>query len=238
MADVNGGLFDRFLRMGPGPRRGLFLAGLTVALLVAVLPAGADTPEGGGTPGASLTVTPDDNLSDGHVVSVSGAGFPANIAGQIRQCRDTSPPACDTTRSESFITNASGQIPPTDYEVRRIITAFGPTTFNCSTQACALVAEAGGANARHHITILGAGTVTSPTTAGPPTTSTSTTNGTPTTAATTTNVPPTSVTTTTLLPPAGGLICDLLRGLRGILGGFLAPVFDALLNLFGCPPVG
>jgi Neocarzinostatin family len=233
MADVSGGLFGRFLRMAPGPRRGLFVAGLTVAVLVAVLPAGADTPEGGGTAGTSLNVTPDDGLSDGHWVSVSGAGFAPNAAGQIRQCRDISPPACDTTQAVSFLTDGNGVMLPVDFQVKRVITAFGPTTYNCSTQACALVADAGATNARHHITILGAGTISTPTTAGPPT-STATTNGVPTTAGatSTTVVSPTS----TLVPPADGLLCDLIRGLRGILGGFLAPLFDGLLQLLGCAP--
>ena len=65
-------------RLSRASRVGMVLSGLLVTALVAVLPALADTPETGNSPGVTLTVTPSDGLIDGQVVSVTGTGFPPN----------------------------------------------------------------------------------------------------------------------------------------------------------------
>ena len=67
-------------------RRGITAAGLAVAVLVFVLPAFADTPESGSDPSVTLAVAPNDFVGSGQTVSVTGAGFPANTPGVIRQC--------------------------------------------------------------------------------------------------------------------------------------------------------
>lgn len=232
-----------FMRMGPGPRRGVFAAGLMVALLGAVLPAWADGPESGADPSITLTVTPSQGLADGQRVTVTGAGFPADEAGIIRQCAvSTAGPECDTIVSGIFITNEGGRITPTQMTVQRIIYTL-TTTYNCSTQACALVADAGGKSSRHPIRIAGAGTVPDPATiTGTPTTVvipttvvTPTTVPTPTTATSipiTTVASPTSTTPSTILAPAPNVICAVVAAVSRLLGGLL----DGLLLVLGCPP--
>ena len=131
-------------RFGSGLRQGLFVVGLAAALLVAGLPAGADTPETGLDPNVTLTVNPDDGLSDGQTVMVTGTGFAPNAAGLIRECAGSvAVPECDTVVSGIFFTDASGVIPPSPMTVKRVITTF-TTTYNCGISACALVAAAGG----------------------------------------------------------------------------------------------
>lgn len=179
----------------PRVRRGwwgsIVLAGWTAALLVAVLPASGDTPETGSDPNVTLTVTPSDALSDGQVVTVTGAGFPANTAGTIRQCGGSAtPPTCDLTVNVAFVTTAAGDIPPTSVSVERIIDT-GTTTFNCGVQACALVATAGGRTSQHHVRMAGAGTSV-------PTSATST--STSTSSSTSTSTPPSTSTSTTRPP--------------------------------------
>ena len=89
----------------------------------------------------------------------AGTGFPANTSGLIRECGGSvAAPECDTILSGFFITTATGDFPPTPMTVNRVITTFGSTTYNCSVQACALVADAGGKSSRHHISFAGAGT--------------------------------------------------------------------------------
>ena len=143
---------------------------------MAGLPAGADTPETGLDPNVTLTVNPDDGLSDGQTVMVTGTGFAPNAAGLIRECAGSvALPECDTVVSGIFFTDASGVIPPSPMTVNRVITTF-TTTYNCGISACALVAAAGGKSSRHHISFAGAGTIpptSSPTTVpgrddGPP----------------------------------------------------------------------
>lgn len=170
-------------------RGSVALGGLAVALCLAVLPALADTPESGLDPNVTLTVTPSDFLTDGQVVTVTGAGFTPNTAGTTRECGGTvAAPQCDLTVMASFVTTASGEIPPTSVTVERIIDT-GTTTFNCGVQACALVATAGERTSQHHIRMAGAGTSV------PTTTST--------TAPTTTTSASTSSTSTTSIPPSG-----------------------------------
>ena len=233
-------------RLGAGSRRGLFVAGLAVAVLVAVLPAWAHTPETGLDPNVTLTVTPADGLSDGQTVTATGTGFAPNSSGLIRQCGGSvAAPECDTTIAATFITTATGAMPPTPVTVRRIITTW-TTSFNCSTQACALVATAAGST-RHHIGFASAGTVSSTTpTSSVPTTFVPTTfvptTFVPTTVSPTTAVPttfgPTTIPPSTTVPPTGNLVCDILMALRGVLGGILSGLIDGLLAFFGCPPAG
>ena len=230
-------------RIGPGLRQGLFVAGLAGALLVAGLPAGAHTPETGSDPTVTLTVNPDEGLTDGQTVTVTGTGFPANASGLIRECGGSvALPECDTIVSGFFITDGAGAIPPSPMTVNRVITTF-TTTYNCGVQACALVATAGGKSSRHHISFAGAGTV-------PPTTSATTVPGAttvPTTAPGATTVPttvpgattvPTTVPPSTTIPPAPeNLLCAIVRALGQALPGILGGLANGLLSLLGCAPL-
>ena len=70
-------------RLSRRTRSSIFLAGLALAVLVAMLPAFADTSERGSDPNVALTVTPSDALSDAQVVTVTGTGFPPNTVGTL-----------------------------------------------------------------------------------------------------------------------------------------------------------
>ena len=202
------------------------MAGLAVAVLVFVLPAFADTPEFGSDPSVTLTVTPDDFVGNGQTVLVTGAGFPANTPGVIRQCGGPpAAPQCDADIAATFVTTATGDIPPTPVTAERIVDT-GTTTFNCGVQQCFLVASAGGRTSQHHLSIAGAGTLV------PTSTSSSTT--------TTTTSP--STTTTTTIPatvpiPGANLVCPLLQSFLGSFP-FLSGLIGGLLAVFGCGAVG
>ena len=236
MADRSG--FSIY-RMRPASRRGLVVAaGLAVSLLTLVLPARADGPEWGTDPFVFMTVTPDDRLGDGQMVTVQAGPFPLFADVVVRECAPTAlGPQCDQAALASVNVGSSGNLGPLTVTVKRIINT-GTTTFNCGVQACALVAFPNrGSWTQHHISFGSAGTsvpTTTDTTAPTTTSATTVPNSSTTTIGTTIPGP----TTTTLLPPAGGLLCDLFRALRDALGGFLAGLFDGLLNLFGCPPAG
>ena len=214
---------------GRGCRSSLVLAGLAMTMLLAVLPAFADTPETGTDQSATLTVTPSDGLSDGQVVTVTGTEFPPNTAGVIRECGGTvAAPQCDLTVTATFVTTPAGDIPPTNVTVERIIDT-GFTTFNCGAQSCALVASAGGRTSQHHISMAGAGTSSIPPTSIPPT-SIPPTSVLPTTVPST-SIPPTSI-------PAGPeLVCTVLRVLLEPFP-FLRGLITSLLSVFGCPATG
>lgn len=233
-------------RIGASRRRGAVVAGLAVAFLVAVMPALADMPETGANPGVTLTVTPDDLLSVGQAVTVTGTGFPANQGGVIRQCGGSiSAPQCDASVAGTFVTTATGEIPATSVAVKRLIDT-GTTTFNCGVQACALVATAGDRTSQHHISILGAGTIvpssttTSTSTTSPSVTSTSTIPTTTVPLSTTTIPSATTIptpTTTLVPPPVPTPVCDLLQTLLETFP-FLRGALDAVLTLLGCSPTG
>ena len=221
---TDGGL-HRMSRVPRGRRRGLALAGLTVAVLVAVIPASADTPESGGDPGVTLTVSPDDFVGNGQTVSVTGTGFPASTGGVIRQCGGSSAaPQCDLAIAATFLTTDTGDIPATSVTVKRIIDT-GTTGFNCGVQACALVATAGGRTSQHHISILGAGTLV------PTSSSTSTSTSSTSTTTSTIPLPP----PTTVVPPAlPGGVCDAVRAALEPFP-FLRVFLDGVLSALGCP---
>ena len=216
-------------RRSVSSRRTFFLGGLAAVMLVAVLPAFADAPETGSDPVVTLTVTPSDFLSDGQAVTVTGTGFTPNTPGTIRQCAGpVTAPQCDPTVTASFVTTATGDVPPTSVTVERIINT-GATTFNCGVQTCALVATAGDRTSQHHIRMTGAGTSV-------PTSSTSTSIA---TVPPPGSVPPASnppVTFTPVLPMAQ-LVCSILQALVEPFP-FLRDLFTSLLGLFGCPPTG
>ncbi len=215
-----------------GVRKGFFVAGLAAVVVVAGLPAGADSPEFGADPNVKLTVSPSDGLTDGQTVMVSGTGFGANSAGLIRECGGSAAvPECDTTLSGIFFTDANGAFPPSPMTVNRVITSF-VTSFNCGAQACALVADAGGKSSRHHISFAGAGTV-GPTSSTSPT-STSSTSTIPPGSTVPTTLPPSSPTTTTPLGPIVNLLCAILQPVSDLLGGLL----DGLTAALGCPQTG
>ena len=215
----------RIGRLSPRRRRGLVVTGLAMALLFAVLPAFGDTPESGSDPNVTLTVTPDDLVGVGQQVTVTGAGFPPNTPGIIRQCSGTvAAPQCDMAVAATFVTTASGEIPPTVVTAKRILDT-GTTTFNCGVQACALVATAGGTSSRHHIAIAGAGTVVPTSTSVPPSSSS-------TILPPSTTIPPAPSTT---IPPVfdRNLICAILQSLVEPLA-FLGGLITNLLAVFGC----
>ena len=180
MAGWDGGAVVRGLK---ARWRRLATGGLALVFLTLVLPAFADTPQTGTDPSVTLTVSPSTGLTDGQVVTVTGAGFPVSTAGTIRACGGSVPvPQCDLSTTTAFVTTAAGTIPPTAVAVKRTINT-GATTFNCGVQACALVATAGAKSSQHQIRMAGAGTVLS-------------------TTSSTTMVPPSSSTTTSTVPPS------------------------------------
>ena len=215
----------------------LAVAVLLVGVVLAIIPALAETPETGADPSVSLTVSPSDALSDGQTVTVTGSGFPPNTAGIIRECGGSgAAPQCDVALIVPFVTTATGNVPPTSVTVKRIVDA-GTTTFNCGVQACALVATAGERTSQHHIRMASAGTVlptSVPPTSIPPT-------SVPPTSVPPTSVPPTSVPPTLVppifVPPVPDLVCPLLRGLLEPLA-FLSGLISSLLALLGCPVQG
>jgi hypothetical protein len=217
------------------------LVGLVVAVLVAGLPARADTPETGADPSVTLTVTPDDGVSDGTTVTVTGTGFPANASGMVRQCAGSvAAPECDTYVAANFIAGSNGAFAPILIQAQRTIHTF-TVTHDCSAEACAMVAEAGGRSTRHHISILAPGMTVPPTTS-PPITSAPTTIAESTTVAptTTTATPPTSTAPpATGLPqaPAENVLCAILRAVGELLPGLLGGIVNGLLNLLGCAPL-
>jgi len=230
-------------RFGSGLRQGLFVVGLAAALFVAGLPAGADSPETGLDPNVTLSVNPDDGLSDGQTVTVTGTGFAPNAAGLIRECAGSvALPECDTVVSGIFFTDASGVIPPSPMTVKRVITTF-TTTYNCGISACALVATAGGKSSRHHISFAAAGTVpptSSPTTVPGVTTVPPTTAPQQTTIPGVTTIPPptTLPPPTTIAPPQENILCAIIRALGQALPSLLGGLADGLLRLLGCAPLG
>jgi hypothetical protein len=210
----------RILASGLGAAwRRLGVGGLALILLTLVLPAFADTPQTGADPTVTLTVTPSTALADGQVVTVTGAGFPANTVGIIRECGGTAAaPQCDPTTTTPFVTTAAGTIAPTSFTVKRIVNT-GATTFNCGVQSCALVATAGAKSSQHQIRMAGAGTVLTTTstvtssTTVLPTTSTSMATTTSSTSTTSTSEPVTTTSTsvpvtTTTVPSTS---CEQLR---------------------------
>ena len=192
--------------------RWMVVIGIAVAVVAAITPAQADTPETGIDPTVTLTVTPSDGLSDGQTVTVTGTGFPPNTQGTINECGGTIlMPQCDDLINVPFNTTANGDIPPTTVTLKRIVNT-GSTTFNCGAQSCAVVARAGGKMSQHHIRMAGAGT-----SIPNPSSSTS------------------STTTTSLVPlPQGGAVCGLLRQLFGPFP-FLSGLLTNLLSVLGCP---
>lgn len=225
-------------RVRPALRRGMVAAALAVVVMVAGLPAGADSPETGADPTVTLTVNPDDGLVDGQTVTVTGTGFPGNTAGLIRQCAGSvAVPECDTLVSGFFLTDPAGNVPPAPMTVQRVITGFA-STYDCGVTACFLVADAGGKSSRHHITFGGATT-----TAGPPTTAPTTTGGVTTVPPVTTTPPATTVPPppTTIPPdpppPTEGVLCVIVRALGEALPSILGGLADFLLQLLGCAPL-
>ena len=217
-------------RMGSG----LFVVGVAMAVLIAVVPAFGDTPESGPDPSVTLTVTPDDQLANGQTVTVTGTGFPPNSAGVIRQCGGSAAaPQCEPGIAAAFLTTSAGDIPPTSVTVERIVDT-GTTTFNCGVQQCFLVATAGGRTAQHHISILGAGTVVPTSTSS---TSTSTTVTSSTSTSSTSTSTSTSSTTTTLPATAFDQVCRVLRALL-VPFPFLGQLVGSLLAVLRCAPVG
>jgi hypothetical protein len=213
-------------RLGPGQRRGLAVVVVAVALLGWVVPALANGPETGSDPSVTLTVTPSDFVGVGETVTVTGTGFPANAPGTIRQCGGTiAAPQCDQAVAATFMTTATGTIPPTPVVAKRIIDT-GTTTFNCGVQACALLATAGGRSSQHHLGIAGAGTLV------PASTSPSST-------AAVNTLPTLVVSPTTIALQSFWLtaVCPVLRRLVTAVP-FVQQLLTSLRNAFGCPPIG
>ncbi len=141
--------------------------GAVAAMLVAfgtVMPALAHDPEGGGSPGTLVNVTPSDSLPDTQVVSVSGTGFKANfVDGFLQQCAaipELSLYYC--TESAAFNTNASGAFGPVNFTVTRVFDPPSPEEppVDCAVRACSVFAATNEKNASHHLNFGGASTAT------------------------------------------------------------------------------
>jgi Ni,Fe-hydrogenase III small subunit len=140
-------------------RRWRLLLAVAAVLLAAAAgapaPVRADSPEGGGSPGTSITVTPDDNLPATQAVSVTGSGFLPNRAdGTIQQCGDPGTGAEECSDAVDFSTNGSGAINgPVSFTARRFFDPPGPApTVDCALVDCVIHAAVDQTNARHHLT--------------------------------------------------------------------------------------
>ena len=150
-------------------------------------------------------------------MSVTGAGFPANTLGVIRQCGGpAAAPQCDADVAATFVTTVAGDIPPTPVTAERLVDT-GTTTFNCGVQQCFLVASSGGRTSQHHMSVAGAGTLV-PTSVSPSTT-------------TTTTIP------ATVPIPVANFVCPVLQSFLGSFP-FLRGLIGSLLAVLGCGAVG
>src|SRR5262249_41169349 len=97
--------------------------GLAVAILAGCVVAGAPAAAVGaavrGGTATTLTVTPSTNLKDGQSVTVTGAGYPANVTTDLVQCEQSV--GCDFSNLQLQQTDDSGGY-TTTYDVRRILT--------------------------------------------------------------------------------------------------------------------
>ncbi|MGH9224831.1 MAG: neocarzinostatin apoprotein domain-containing protein, partial [Acidimicrobiales bacterium] len=105
----------------------IILAVAAAAVLGPISPASANGPESDpdGDPNVTLTVSPSDNLTDGQLVQVSGAGFPPNsVGGRLRMCNTGDSRVC-TAPIGTFATDASGSFAPVQVNVPQTFTADG-----------------------------------------------------------------------------------------------------------------
>lgn len=147
-------------------RRGS-VTGLLLVTFAVASAASASGPEGGGTPGTTVTVTPSDGLQANQSVNVSGTGFAPNaVSGiDIAQCPENPAQPCKSLATAS--SNASGSFGPTSSTVARLLFPDGGgPAIDCLTTACFIqAADTGGKYARHHLTFSGpAAVATSPAT--------------------------------------------------------------------------
>jgi hypothetical protein len=148
------------------PRRGS-VAGLLLVTFAVANAASASEPEGGGTPGTTVTVAPSDGLQANQSVNVSGTGFTANTGNgvDIAQCPEDPAQPCKSLATAS--SNASGNFGPTPSTVARMLVPDGGgPAIDCLTTACFIrAADTGGKYASHHLTFSGpAAVATSPAT--------------------------------------------------------------------------
>lgn len=143
------------------------LIGIVATILVALVatsPALAHDPEGGGSPGTFVTVTPSDGLPDSQVVTVSGTGFKPNWTdGFLQQCAaipELSLYYC--TESATFSTNASGAFGPVNFTITKVFDPPSPEEppVNCTVRSCSVAAATNEKNASHHLNFGGASTAT------------------------------------------------------------------------------
>ncbi|MFP5319067.1 MAG: neocarzinostatin apoprotein domain-containing protein [Acidimicrobiia bacterium] len=137
--------------------RALSVATLAViaTLFPAVGPALADSPEGG-TPGTSVTVTPDDNLPATASVTVSGVGFRASWTAEIRQCGvQPGLDLVDCVDRTTALTTAAGALNPVQIQVTSTFQPAGGPAVNCLTTNCFVNVTTEEKNARHHLTFSG-----------------------------------------------------------------------------------
>jgi hypothetical protein len=150
----------------------------------------ADTPEGGGTAGVTLTVTPSDNLTANQTVHLTGTGWgiPGPSA-SILLC-DAGPVHCreSNLNGQQLPISPEGTI-TTDVSVPTSFTTPQAQTVNCLTTQCFLRASAtNGRAAQHHVSFQGGITSTSSSstsTSSPTSTSTTSTSSSSTTSTTT-----------------------------------------------------
>ncbi len=121
-----------------GMRTAFSALAVTAAIVVATLPAGADSP------GAVVTPAPATGLAPVQTISVSGVGSKANYTGgDIHECADLPEVGVEScVQLASFNTNASGAFGPLTVTVRRSFDSdSGDPSVNCSFRTCTLFAH-------------------------------------------------------------------------------------------------
>lgn len=136
-----------------------FAVGAVMALLhvVGADRVSADTPEGGGTPGTFITVTPSDNLVGDATVQVSGTGFFAREQVFLQQCGGAPTRLCGSI-IPAGVTDDAGNFGPVSFPVFQTLTPQVPLV-DCSTMPCEVVAfhmTAPTRNAFHHVSFAAA----------------------------------------------------------------------------------
>src|SRR5262249_34915515 len=134
------------------------LLSLAAAALAPAQPALANGPEGGGSPGTFLTVTPSDNLGSPATVSVSGTGYkPSFTTGFIEQC-GVQPGLTleDCVDLTTFTTDSNGAFLPVQVQVNATFQPAGAVpAINCRTTTCSVFASTDEKNAHHHLSFTG-----------------------------------------------------------------------------------
>ena len=129
---------------------------LVTTLFTPIGPARADSPEGGGSQGTTITVTPDDNLAASASVTVSGVGFRASWTGHISQCGvQPSQSLTDCIDLREVTTTSTGVLSAVQVTVTQTFQPLGAPAINCLTTNCFLSVFTEERSAHHHLTFSG-----------------------------------------------------------------------------------